>query len=140
MATAVRPSISAASAVPPEPQKGSSTTSPGRVADVLADGVVGLFAPVGVHVVDSRRFGGGDRLVEGRDAVIVAGRVVGRGVVGDELAQVGVGAGGVVPGRHLRDGLLGEEGGLVGWFVHLVSFSQNSLSKSRHQPKWPAMQ
>ena len=76
----------------------------GVMLDVLADGVVRLLRPVGVHVVDGGGLGGGDGLVEGLDLVLVGRRVVGRGVLFHKAPQVGVGAGGIIALRHLGDG------------------------------------
>ena len=44
--------------------------------DILADGVVRLLGPVGVHVVNGRGFGGFNRMVKGRHIVVVGIRIV----------------------------------------------------------------
>ena len=62
----------------------------GVVPDVLPDGGVRLLRPVDVHIVNRRRLGRLDGLVEGRDVVVVGRRIVGRGPGLDEGTQVGV--------------------------------------------------
>ena len=66
--------------------------------DVLPDGRVRLLRPVNVHVIDGRRLGRLDRLIESPDVVIVIFWVVGLGVLLDEPPQIRVGlVAGVIP-------------------------------------------
>jgi hypothetical protein len=80
----------------------------GVMFDVLPDGIMRFLRPIGVHVVDSRGFGGSDGFVEGLDLVLISRWVVGRGTLFHKALQVGIWAGGIVSLWHLGDGAFGK--------------------------------